>query len=520
MNSDTLIKTFAIIISSIILITPTVRGQQNSDYKTEIELQAIGTSSKAVPFWMRSNQFGSIPLKGISGSGIIRTSKDYSVDSGINKLGNSRKIMDWGYGLELRFNGGSKSNFQLLETYIKGRVSIFQVKAGRSKDVMGLNGDSSLTSGNFAVSGNALGIPKVELSIPEYWRVPYLKGIFSIKGTFSHGWVGRTQILDSIRSLPPSTDVFYIGDNNPATYLHQKSLYVRLGMKDWRLNLIGGVNHQAYWGNERRAYGPNFKLSSVETFFYVATGKAYGSKGVPSSKIGNQLGSIDLGLEYRFNDVKVMLYRQNFYDVGALSKLANISDGLNGVTIENLNYSSKNSKLQVKKILFELFYSKNQAGYPWSIPTKSGDEDYYNNFYYLRGWSYKNVGLGNPLITAIHDARSGQAYTTTDYFLNNRVVGLNGGLSGSLSNITFTGKATYSWNYGTFGTSEYGSSTGIIRNPQTNNLFIPVQQLSLYLVAEKYLSKSYSVGCATAFDTGHLLENSFGILFNIKKSFR
>jgi hypothetical protein len=481
---------------------------QKPQIKYEIEAQAIGTTKNVVPFWMRSNQFGSIPLSGASATFIGRAYKDYE----------KAKLIDWGFGLEGRANAGKGSNLQLIDAYAKVKLGVFQLKAGRTKDVMGLNGDTVLSSGNFALSGNAAGIPKLELSIPEYYRVPVFGGLFSVKGNFVHGWLGRTQILDSIS--PTSKITYYINDRRPKSYFHQKSLYIRLGKADWKLELYGGFNHQVYWGNEQAAYGPNFKLSPAETFFHVVTGKGYGTKGVPTSKIGNQLGSIDLGLAYNFNAVKVMIYRQSFYDVGALSKLGNINDGLNGISFENKKYEDNTSAFVWKKALFELFYSKDQAGYPWSTFTKSGDEDYYNNFYYVKGWSYKGLGLGNPLITPRHDARSGQAIKNADYFINNRVVALHTGLSGRLYSWNFMTKLSYSWNYGTFGTSIYGSSTGHIRNPQTKNIFKPVEQFSFYLESTKKLKNGYSAGFATALDQGKLLNNSVGLILKLKKEFQ
>jgi hypothetical protein len=483
---------------------------QKLGIKYELEAQAIGTTNDVVPFWIRSNQFGSIPLSGASAGFIGKAYKEYK-NSDIEKI-------DWGFGFEGRANAGKDANLQLIAAYAKVKLGVFQFKAGRTKDVMGLNGDTLLSSGNFSVSGNALGVPKLELSIPEYYRIPAFGGLFSIKGNFVHGWLGRTQILDSIS--PTSEITYYINDKAPKTYFHQKSLYIRLGKADWRLKLYGGFNHQVYWGNEQAAYGSNFKLSPAETFFHVVTGKAYGTKGVPTSKIGNQLGSIDLGAEYDFEAVKVMIYRQNFYDVGALSKLANINDGLNGLSIENKKYGDKTSGFAWKKVLFEFFYSKDQAGYPWSTFTKSGDEDYYNNFYYVNGWSYKSQGLGNPFITPRHDARSGQAIKKADYFINNRVVALHTGLSGRINSWDFMTKLSYSWNYGTFGTSIYGSSTGNIRNPQTTNIFKPVEQFSFYLEGSKKLKNGYSAGFATAIDQGQLLNNSLGLILKLKKEFQ
>lgn len=482
----------------LLILSTQTKAQIRDNIKLEAELQTTVTSGNTIPFWMRSNQFGSIPPEGASGSLLIRSSKPYNTSNTNNSIHN--KLFDWGYGFEGRANGGNKSNLNLIEAYAKFRLGAFQLQGGRNKDVMGLNGDSSLSSGNFSVSGNALGIPKIELSIPEYYTIPVFNGLFSIKGNFAHGWLGKLK------------------DSKESSYLHQKSLYVRIGKPQGKLKLYGGANHQAFWGNEKDLYGPDFDLSGLETLHYVALGKTYKGKGVGRSKIGNQIGSLDLGLEYNFDKYKIMLYRQNFYDVGALAKLANIADGLNGLSIEN-KVRNNNKLFRWKKALLEFFYSKDQAGYPWSKKTKSGDEDYYNNAFYRNGWSYYGQGLGNPLITVRTDAREGQASKSSDYFINNRVIAIHLGMEGEIAKWTFSTKITQSWNYGTFGTSIYGNTTGNNSSPQTDKLFKPVQQFSFYLEGSTALKNNYSIGFATAIDQGKLLNNSAGASIRIIKSF-
>jgi hypothetical protein len=477
---------------------------QEKTIKYEVESQTIGTTKDFVPFWFRSNQYGSVPLSGVSQSFIGRAYKGLTKPTDSHPNG---KVIDWAFGFEGRANLGNGSNLQLIEGYGKLKVGIFNLTAGRTKNVMGLNGDTALSSGNFSVSGNASGIPGVDLSIPEYYRIPVIGGLISFKGNFVHGWVGRQWVSYPTGSL-----------KEPVTYLHQKSLYVRLGKKDWKINLYGGFNHQAYWGNENDIYGPNFDLSGFETFTHVLFGQKYFAKGVPNSKIGNQIGSIDLGAEYEFDNFKVMLYRQNFYDVGALSKLANIADGLNGVTFENKNYNKGNSVFKWKKILAEVFYSKDQAGYPWSKATDSGDEDYYNNFYYGNGWTYKGMGLGSPLITQKSDAKEGQA-AKLENFINNRVLAFHLGLEGSVEDWEFLTKVTYSNNFGTYGTSKFGHSLGQDHSPASKVLFTDVNQFSFYLESMKQLNHGLSTGFATSFDQGKLLNNSFGLILKVRKSF-
>src|SRR5512133_11137 len=60
-----------------------------------------------VPFWMRSNQFGSVPPPGASVGLIGSAYKEYKTTS--------PKKFDWGFGAEGRLNVGNPTNFILTE---------------------------------------------------------------------------------------------------------------------------------------------------------------------------------------------------------------------------------------------------------------------------------------------------------------------------------------------------------------------------------------------------------------------
>ena len=479
----------------------------------QVSLLTGYTSNDVVPFWMRSNQFGSIPLDGASGGMIVRAAKNYSLQGEWTETTNKKASpWDWGYGLEARTNVGNKAQVQLIDAHAKVRYKMFEAKLGRTKDVMGLNGDTLLSSGNFAVSGNALGVPMLDIRIPEFYRLPWFDGLFSFKGNFANGYMGKKKIAEG---------EFLIQNHNVLPVLmHQKSLYGRLGMQHWRLNLYGGINHQAQWGSQKKVFGNTYELNNIETFWYVFWGKPYGvavagsdEVGIKPSKIGNQLGSIDLGLSYDWERVHLLAYRQSFYDIGAIARLANIADGLNGIALTNKRYNSTNKTWDWQKLLLEFFYSKDQAGYPWSTPTRSGAESYYSNYFYTEGWSYKNKGVGNPLIVPTHDAKSGQV--SRDYFISNRVVATHIGLNGRAHNWLIQSKLSYARHYGTFGTSIYS-----IWHEPGRETFVPVSQFSAMIDTERALKNNFFLGIRLAVDQGKLFDNSIGGQVSLRKFFR
>ncbi len=451
---------------------------QKRIFTFDLESSAGYISPGHIPFWLRADQFGSIPLNNGSLSFIGSVRKDYDSDR--------KKFFDWGVSAEGRANVGNRSNFTLIEGYAKVRLSVFEISAGRSKEIMGIC-YTSLSSGSFSVSGNALGIPKVQISIPEFYTIPFFGRLFAFKGNYAHGWIGEASLnMDSV--------IFKVG-----TYLHQSSFYGRFGKPEWKFKLYGGFNHQVLWGHENISYGDSYAFSTFKTYMYVIRGGTYLDG---NTRLGDHLGSIDLGFEYEFKNVRLLVYRQNIYEAGALYYLANIRDGLNGLSLTHTNYSRKG--FQWKKILVELFYTKSQGGETWSVPRPSGPEDYYNHYQYLQGWSYKGTGIGNPFIVPRTYTREGLPSNPLQYFISNRVAVFHFGYEGSIDNWDFILKTSYSLNYGTYAT--------ITQFPET-------KQFSAFLDASRELKNGLNLGFTAAFDVGELYYDGYGVLVRVRKEF-
>ena len=465
---------------------------QTGPVNGSLEIQGIAGSAHNTPFWFRSNQYGSVPLPGSSAAVIGALHIDY--DSPRTRL------IDWGGSLEVRGDLGEKARGTLIEGYGKLSLGIFELKAGRIKEIMGLV-DTTLSSGAFAISGNAPGIPKVELSIPNFYQLPWWGQLLAFKGNFAQGWIGETPIQ------------YGHNTNHAYTYFHQSSIYVRLGRPEWALKLFGGINHQVFWGQEAEVFGAEkFNLPGWKTYLYTVVGKTWNN-----SKIGNHLGSIDLGLTYDWEQVRLSAYHQFFYDEGALYHLANIKDGLTGISLTNKDDDQR--VFHWNKVLFEFLYSVDQGGLPSDRYTPSGDENYYNNYEYAQGWSYKGIGLGNPFFSTHTSTRQGLPNDTSDYFNNNRVAAWHLGVQGAVNNWYFTVKLSYSMNYGTYGTSIYGHSTGRLHIPPHFGIWHEVSQLSSFLEVRKDMGHGYSVGCLAALDEGKLLNNSSGVMLKLSKAF-
>jgi len=471
---------------------------QQGNYVFGLEGWGGYTSNGTVPFWLRSNQFGSVPIEGASISLVGFARKDY--DPG------KEKLFDWGASFEERANLGQGSNLTLIEGYGKIRLGIFELRAGRSKKITGFC-DTTLTSGSWAISGNSLGIPEVELSVRDFWALPWFGELIAFKGNFSHGWLGdlnmsRYILLDTLTLN---------------SYLHQKSLYGRLGKPTWKVKLYGGFNHQVVWGSEQEYYLEDYTLNQWETFYYVVTGKRFTNGYIKDERQGNHLGSIDLGVEFKMSGLKFTFYRQSPYEVGGLAHLANLQDGLNGLSIENLRQDGGN--VVWHRFLIEFLYTKNQAGKPWSPEYGSQYEPYYNHGQYLAGWSYDETGLGTPFISTREYLRQELPTHPENYFVNNRLTLLHLAGTGSIKGMNYLIKASLSQNFGTYHTSDEEQSTGIT-NPGSYGIFGKQNQLSVLFALRRMISQNISIGLRGAADYGDLYYNSAGLLLGISYIFQ
>jgi hypothetical protein len=478
-----------IVTDSILII------DQAENIRATTELYTTATSNGVVPFWMRSNQFGSIPSEGLSTNLVATLYKDY-------KQGN-KALVDWGFGLNLRANIGTVTELIPVEAYLKGRLSIFQLKAGRSKDYSGMT-DPELSSGSFSLSGNALGIPNIEISVPEFWYIPYTQQLIAFKGRLSHGWMGDVKVYNG---------EFY------SNFFYHLDIYGQLGKPNWKLKLYGGINHDAIWGSDDKVFKEEYFLTNyLQAYWYVTLGKNLNTEHI--SKIGNHLGSIDAGFSYETDQFIFLFYRQQFYDKGALVHFANAIDGLNNMTITNKKFKPYSQVWSWNKFLLEIFYSKNQAGEEGAKETASGPEYYYNHYVYAEGYSYQGLSLGNPFITVTKDARAGQSHAPVNYFINNRVLAIHLATTGSIGGCNYTAKLSFSRNWGDYRTSgvRYQWFQGKrVEQEYPYGIFTPVNQFSGYLEANRPIGNGYSVGAAVAVDQGKLLNNSVGGFLKLVK---
>ena len=475
----------------------------------QLEAGTILSATTKTPFWLRTNQYGSVPYNAPSATVRVGLAADYDT---------SRTKFDVGYGADLIVNGSYNIDFSptpvvfLQQAYVKARYGILEAYVGRRREIFGLV-DTLLTSGSYSWSGNALPVPKIQIGIPRFTPIGLTNGWVSVMGTFAHGWLGGRYVRHA--------------------FMHQKSLFFRIGKAQSTFRAYGGLNHDVVWGGvSPELVGTGVVASerlpaSFRDYLLVVSGLRTGSQTLISfdptltdfdltNRIGNHLGSLDLALDIDLRRHSLYIYRQNPYDSGALFYLTSIADGLNGVRLRN-----NNPDALFQTILLEFLNTANQGGAEFVIddPQRRGKVNYFNNAQFRDGWAYRRMTIGTPFINPAYDANGRTSFG--GYTLNNRVNAWHMGASGTLPlsagwlkrGPTYLTKLSFSRNLGTYDTP--------FPNPvyQFSGLF----QLSAVVQSQGSLGMLFDgteVVGKLAVDAGGLYPTALGVYLGLRRSWK
>lgn len=464
------------ILSILVSLFTSLVVPADTSIHTTVEAQAIVSDAGITPFWMRSLQYGSVPMEN---PGLILRAWN-------GKGYNLKKKYDWKYEVEATGWTGKQNDFWLTQAYISGRRGKWELWAGRRKEVYGL-GDTVMTSGFYAWSGNALPMPKVQLGTRDYLN--FGKGWLGIHMTYSHGWLdNQGPIING--------------------YLHQKTLYGRIGKNNSKINLFGGINQQVMWGGSdgKGSYLGN----GLNTYFYVV---------VPTKNrtifavdpnapwfennyhYGSHIGSIDLQLKMSTRWGVISIYKQTAYETGRIASLTTVNDGLSGISFKI------NKPKLINHIIFEYLYTLNQGQYNSGLaklfgikdPHPGEIENYFNGSH--GGWQYMKRGIGTPLIIFDLESKSKAGYK----FSNNAVKAYFLRINGIFSN-------DYQWQL----CASYSFQT-YPRKPSWRQIEKTDfdTQTSIAFKFSKLVSKKIKIYTEIAYDNGMTLENSRAIMLGL-----
>lgn len=418
----------------------TVRAQ-TAHLSPSAEIGTYIGSAATTPFWLRANQFGVVPLAMPDFTGRVGLVYESQILS--DSIKTKRAKIRWGAGAETVLNtGGGNSKVFLPEAYVKVRWKSLEFWGGRRKEILGII-DTTLSTGSFTWSGNALPVPKIQLGFPDYVPLKFLKSFVAIKGFYSHGWYNTPYIQNA--------------------YLHQKTLYGRFGKPNGRFNVQLGVVHSVTWAGEADylkdsplAIDGKLTDNFGDYLWGVVIGKipkVYRNTRFTNfdgeNRVGNHVGQYDLAFEYKLDKSKLLLYHNHPFEDGSGLQLQNIPDGLYGFSWKRA--ATGNSFVKVRGILLEYLFSKDQSGAGFNIPGTrfKGNDNYFDHAQYREGWSYFGKGMGTPFLPPTSEINQ-EKYGGGEFFSDNRVIVYHAGLEGTLSSaIQWRTKISYSENFGT-----------------------------------------------------------------------
>ncbi len=480
---------------SLYLFAPGVSARPDSSgraYSLEAQISAVVSSDRAIPFWLRANRFRMVPDRSPAALATFRFVKEYR-EPGESK---GRKF-DWGLSVRPVLYRSAEVQGKLLlpEAQVKVRYGNVELYAGRRMDVTGL-GDTLLTSGFYAVSGNSLPIPKVQLATTGFVPVKWFRNYLAVSAGLAHGW--------------------YNVDYLQGARLHQKYLYLRFGRASAGVRFYAGLNHQVQWAGhagylrERPdiaidgAFPSSWKLFPYVFFAYTPRNwyEKQGFTSFDSYRMGNHLGSQDFAVEGTVAGEKFLLYHQHIYEDVSGLVWKNFPDGLWGLSWSP-GKSVNGAGIELEKITLEHLTTMSQSGLSFYLPGVwyQGNDDYFNHGQYHKGWSYREKGIGTPFLTPGHELK--EKVSSASYFMNNRLSMWHVGLKAKCRGISAMLMTSYSLNYG----RAADSFTGGTRK----------QQLSGGLTVEAALERNWSLTFRLAADRGNLLPQTAGGELGIRK---
>ena len=469
---------YSLIVFFFFILTATYAQNKTLHYYLSSTL--LTSTGKSAAFWGVSNRYGTISVK--PNSAMLKTGIFTEFDT------LRKNKFDYSFGVDLinRVDGNYKATFQ--QYFLKIKYRFLTLQGGRIEEYLG-DQDSTLSSGGLLWSGNAQPMPKVTIGILNYTPVPFTHGYLEIKGALSHGWFEKDAYVKN-------------------EWLHHKYIYLQAGGK-LPVKVHFGLHHHVQWGGTSPDFG---KLpSSFKDYLVVFRGKQVDGDSsfiidnpdVPigefSNRIGNHLGSRNIGLDIETKPVKISLYYQTIFEDNSGYRWHNMPDGLWGISIKLKHVR------WLSNVAYEYLNTTDQS-MSWAQDREAGEpDDYFNHSIYKNGWSYNDFTIGTPLITspALLKQLGVNTDIKQDYLRNNKLSSHHLGCKGLLNKINYKLFLTYSKNSGTY----------------TFPFSISKESVSTYLELTKQLERFYhlEVSLATAIDFGSLYGNNGSVLLTLRK---
>ncbi|BDD05957.1 hypothetical protein AUTU_34400 [Aureibacter tunicatorum] len=483
------------------------QNKEHGDLEVQVSSITAFSTQGYLPTWISANQYG-----------IFDDSRsNFLIRPSITYKDSLNKSWSFSFGVDAIVDsriGDSRIQQAYGEINYKSFMFLVGIKETDFYNHMG-----ALTSGSFMNSRNNRPFPTIAFGFPEYTNLPLTNGYVQIKGVFEQS------VLEEDRHV-----------SNPL--LHRKNFYIKSNKLP--VNVFVGAAHQVMFGGSRDGvdYTPSFK--DYLKIIMGSSGGETATGGEATNRLGDHMGYFDFGLEVDRDDFTLIGYLQKpFEDGSGYHKFFR----RNNDRFFGLGYTSKQKKI-ISSILYENIYTKFQSGEGIPDPTDKypeeesnfghsfgGRDDYYNNYIYKSGSTYKGNVIGNPLF--LTSRRAGyyfdQVQDEYGYIVNNRIIAhhfaINGWLNSKLSYKLFY---TYTDNYGTYAGLNQGRYEWESMNPDrdpyndgstTYQFQDGLIQNSILLEGKYHFEKSPIIlKASVGFDFGDMT-NNFGMLLGLKWTF-
>ena len=357
------------IILVIILFNTFVFNQEQ-----ELELEIYTNPSGTDYWWLNNNNYG-------------RTNSELLV-------GFSWDLKQEKTSYKLNFFGDidSENKTYIGESFIKHNFSKKTfLKIGRYYRDFSSYLNDELSSGSMLISHNAEPMPKIGFVTSQ--KIKRLKKV-DFKFGISHA------VFDKNSSYTKSP------------LLHEKFIYMNIKNNDYRIGF--GLVHEAMWAGATEELGnlPDSFKDFIKVFFSEDGEQMEGD--AHANALGNHLGIWDFFFERGKNNKIIKFYYQHIFEDTSGLRLRNEIDGLWGIELKNY--------IPETTLLFEYLDTTHCCIDPPYV-----DDQYYDNYQYNLGWSYKNYTLGNAFISRL-------PFTTTKV--------LHFGLSGNILSYNYRLRAS------------------------------------------------------------------------------
>ncbi|MDN3596254.1 capsule assembly Wzi family protein [Zunongwangia endophytica] len=374
-----------------------------------MESGAFVNGDGALPFWLRSNNYGRVG----------RQTDIYAIIESSYKLNlneNSAFTLHSGFTYRNEFNEiGGDNNVFVDELYANYSSKFLNINVGVKHDDLKYNGLAS-TNQSILWSNNSRSLPGIEVktSRPIYF------------------------LLDNHLGFEALFSEYYLNDNRATENAHVHHKYLSLVYKlNSASTLRLGVRHIVqYGGNPSDSRYENQPIG-VEEYVRMFLGRAGSDNSLPTDQenaIGNHLGSYELSYNRKIENGEFELFYNSIFEDGSGSAMRNFPDGRYGAF-----YDSGKKDHLINSFVYEFIYTKNQsqtAPHLW--------DNYFNHGVYSSGWTYQNKVIGLPFITSTYLSDYGGDYIAVG---NNRLIAHHFGVQGKLY-FPYEFKASYRRNYG------------------------------------------------------------------------